>query len=370
MNVPLLDLKAQYAGLREEIRAAMDRVCEAQRFILGPEVAALEAEVAAVCGTPAAVGLSSGTDSLLVALMTLGVGSGDEVVTTPYSFFATAGVIARLGARPVFADIDPATFNLDPWGAVEKITPRTKVVVPVHLFGRCTEMDPLLRLAEDRGVAVVEDAAQAIGGADDKGRKAGAMGLIGCLSFFPSKNLGAFGDAGMAVTGDAAIAERLRILRVHGSQPKYYHRVVGGNFRLDALQAAILRVKLRHLAGWTAARRANAERYRWLFREAGLLEHVTVPMDTPGHIYNQFVIRVSGRDRLQAFLGERGVGTEVYYPLPLHLQECFRDLGYRPGAFPQAEAAARESLALPIYPELTGPQQQYVVEQIRAFFVR
>ncbi|MBI2877029.1 MAG: DegT/DnrJ/EryC1/StrS family aminotransferase [Candidatus Tectomicrobia bacterium] len=368
MKVPLLDLKAQYAPLRSEIREAIDRVCDAQQFILGPEVAALEGEVAAFCGVRFAIGVSSGTDALLVALMALGIGPGDEVITTPYTFFATAGVIARLGARPVFVEIDPASFNLDARAIPERITSRTKAILPVHLFGRCAEMDPILRVARERGIAVVEDAAQAIGTRDDQGRQAGTLGDIGCFSFFPSKNLGAFGDGGMAITNEERLAETLRVLRVHGSQPKYYHRLVGGNFRLDALQAAVLRVKLRYLAGWTAARRANAQWYRDLFQEMGLIGRVRLPEDVPGHIYNQWVIRVPERDRLQRFLQERDVGSEVYYPLPLHLQECFQGLGYQEGDFPEAEAAARDSLALPIYPELTEAQQRYVVRQIQEFY--
>jgi dTDP-4-amino-4,6-dideoxygalactose transaminase len=300
--------------------------------------------------------------------MAVGVGPGDEVITTPYSFFATAGVIARLHARPVFADIDPATFNMDARAAVEKITPRTKAIMPVHLFGQCAEMDPILEAARQKGIAVIEDAAQAIGAFDEKGRNAGMMGMIGCFSFFPSKNLGAFGDGGMVVTNDERLAEALRILRVHGSKPKYFHRVVGGNFRLDALQAAILRVKLKYLKTWTAGRRSNADRYRSLFQEASLLDQVTLPEDAPGHIYNQFVIRVPQRDKLQAFLKEHGIGTEVYYPLPLHLQECFKDLGYAKGDFPHAEQASADSLAIPVYPELSASQQEYVVDQIRQLY--
>ncbi len=370
MNVPLLDLKAQYATIREEIRAAIDRVCESQHFILGPEVAALETEIAAFCGARFAIGVSSGTDALLAALMALEVEPGDEVITTSYSFFATAGVIARLHAQPAFADIDPKTFNMNAEDGVRKITPRTKVIMPVHLFGRCAEMDPLLEAARQKGIAVVEDAAQAIGAFDEKGRNAGTVGAIGCFSFFPSKNLGAFGDGGMVVTDDEGLAEALRILRVHGSKPKYFHRIVGGNFRLDALQAAILRVKLKYLKTWTAGRRSNADRYRSLFQEAGLLDQVTPPEDTPGQIYNQFVIRVPERDRLQAFLKEHGIGTEVYYPLPLHAQECFKSLGYSKGDFPNAEQASTDSLAIPVYPELTVSQQAYVVEQVKAFYPR
>jgi dTDP-4-amino-4,6-dideoxygalactose transaminase len=369
MNVPLLDLKAQYRGIRAQLHDAIDRVCESQQFILGPEVAALETEIAAYCGARFAVGMSSGTDALLASLMAIGVGPGDEVITSPYSFFATAGVIARLGARPVFVDVDPETFNLDPKLVASQLTPRTKAIMPVHLFGHCAEMAPLLALAAAQHVCVIEDAAQAIGARDEKGRGAGTIGHLGCFSFFPSKNLGAFGDGGMVVTYDEPLAETLRILRVHGGKPKYVHRMLGGNFRLDALQAAVLRVKLTYLQAWTEARRANAHRYRTLFKEAGLAGCVALPCDVPGHIYNQFVVRVPNRDQLQRFLKGRGVGTEVYYPLPLHLQDCFQTLGYKPGDFPLAEQAAQEALALPVYPELTAAQQQYVVDQIREFYV-
>ncbi len=362
-KVPLLDLKAQYASIRDEVRQAIDRVCESQQFILGPEVEALESEVARFVGSKHAVGVSSGTDALLVSLMALGVGPGDEVVTSPYSFFATAGAIARLGARPVFVDVDPASFNLVADRVKAALTPRTKAILPVHLFGRVAEMDPLLAA----GVPVVEDAAQALGAADGKGRQAGTMGKCGCFSFFPTKNLGGFGDGGMVVTDDADFAERLRILRVHGSKPKYVHKLLGGNFRLDALQAAVLRVKLKHLPGWSAARRANAERYRRLFADEGLTTDVRLPLDLPGHIYNQFVIRVRQRDLLRAHLESSGVGTEVYYPVPLHLQECFAALGHKKGAFPESEAAAQHSLALPIYPELSESQQALVVDLIGAF---
>ncbi len=368
MKVPLLDLSAQYAMIRSEVREAIDRVCESQRFILGSEVTALEEEIAAFCGVRFAIGVSSGTDALLAALMAIGVGPGDEVITTPYSFFATAGVIVRAGARPVFVDIDPTTFNLDAQVVCSKVTSRTKAIMPVHLFGLCANIDPVLRVAEEHGIFVVEDAAQAIGAVDAKMRQAGTIGHIGCFSFFPSKNLGAFGDAGMVVTSDAELAEALRILRVHGSKPKYYHRIVGGNFRLDALQAAVLRVKLKYLMRWTEARRNNAIRYRILFSEMGLPEWISLPEDRPGHIYNQFVARLPSRDRLKAFLQEKGVETEVYYPLPLHLQECFRGLGYQKGDFPRAEAAACDSLALPVYPELTEAQQRYVVSQIKEFY--
>jgi dTDP-4-amino-4,6-dideoxygalactose transaminase len=368
MHVPLLDLKAQYSTIRQEVREAIDRVCESQQFILGPEVGALEHEIAAFCGSRFAVGMSSGTDALLAALMAIGVGPGDEVITTTYSFFASAGAIVRLGATPVFVDIDPVTFNLNSQAAVAKITHRTKAILPVHLFGCCAYMDPILAAADKHGVAVVEDAAQAIGAFDEKGRQAGTMGCMGCFSFFPSKNLGAFGDGGMVVTNDERLCDILRILRVHGSKPKYYHGIVGGNFRLDAIQAAILRVKLRHLKSWMDARRLNADRYRALFEEAELGAHVTLPADEGGHIYNQFNMQVRDRDRLRASLKEAGVGTEVYYPLPLHVQACFNHLGCHEGDFPHAERAARESVAIPVYPELTSARQEYVVEQIGRFY--
>jgi len=344
MKVPLLDLKAQYTPLREEIRAAMDRVCDSQHFILGPEVQSLEEEVAKFCGAKFAIGVSSGTDALLIALMALNIGPGDEVITTSYSFFATAGTVARLGAKPVFVDIEAESLNIAAGRVEAKITSKTKAILPVHLF------------------------AQAIGSTDAKKRQAGTVGAMGCFSFFPTKNLGAFGDGGLVTTNDPALAEQLRILRVHGSKPKYYHKIVGGNFRLDALQAAVLRVKLPHLAGWSAARRRNADRYRVLFEKAG--SPVTLPKDVPGHIYNQFVIRAPKRDALQAFLAEKGIGTEIYYPVPLHLQDCFSGLGGRKGDLPVSEAVAGDSLALPIYPELTEEQQAYVVEQIAAFIRR
>jgi dTDP-4-amino-4,6-dideoxygalactose transaminase len=368
MLIPLLDLKAQYATIRGEIRQAMDRVCDSQHFILGPEVECLEEEVSAFCGTRHAIGVSSGTDALLAALMAIGVGPGDEVVTSTFSFFATAGVIARLGARPVFVDINERDFNLDAAGVDAKITARCKAIIPVHLFGACAEMDPILAAARKHEIAVLEDAAQAIGSKDKSGRSAGTMGSLGCFSFFPSKNLGAFGDAGMVVTEDSEMAEAVRVLRVHGGNPKYHHGVVGGNFRLDALQAAVLRVKLKYLTGWTEARRRNAARYQKYFSQTDLLEEIGLPEDSAGHIYHQFVIRCAKRDELQNYLRERGIGTEVYYPIPLHLQKCFASLGYKEGDFPQAEAAARESLALPIYPELSEQQQHNIVQEIKAFY--
>lgn len=376
-TVPLLDLKAQYRSISEDVDAAVQRVVESQYFILGPEVAALEEEIAAYSGTAHGIGMSSGTDALLAALMAVDIGSGDEVITTPYSFFATAGVIARLGATPVFVDIDPVTFNIDASLMAGAVTARTRAVIPVHLYGRMADMDGVLDAVRGRGITVIEDAAQAIGAFDAHGRRAGSVGEMGCFSFFPSKNLGGFGDGGMTVSRDAALARRLRILRMHGSEPKYYHQLVGGNFRLDALQAAVLRVKLRYLDAWTAARRRNADRYRELFVAAGLGvadggvdaadTGVVLPADEPGHIYNQFVIRVSDRDALQAQLRSRGIGTEIYYPVPLHLQDCFSGLGYRTGSMPHSEAAARETLALPIYPELDEADLEYVVTCIAQF---
>ena len=365
---PLLDLQAQYGTIRGEIREAIDRVCDSQHFILGPEVEALEEEVSAFCQARHAIGVSSGTDALLVALMAIGVGPGDEVITSTLSFFATAGVISRLGGRPIFVDIDSRSFNFDAADLESKISARCKAILPVHLFGACAQMEPILAAAREHGIAVIEDAAQAIGAKDGCNRSAGTMGSLGCFSFFPSKNLGAFGDAGMVVTQDRELADAVRVLRVHGGKPKYQHGVIGGNFRLDALQAAVLRVKLKYLADWTKARWRNAARYRKYFSEAGLVEQIGLPEDSAGHIYNQFVIRCAKRDELRNYLTTRSIGTEVYYPIPLHLQNCFADLGYKEGDFPHAEAAAREALALPIYPELTEAQQGYIVEEIKAFY--
>jgi dTDP-4-amino-4,6-dideoxygalactose transaminase len=371
MSVPLLDLRAQYNSIRTEIDAAIARVVESQYFILGPEVESFERELAAYCGVGRAIGLSSGTDALLVALMAYGVGPGDEVITTPFTFFASAGTVSRLGARPVFADIDPDSFNIDTAAVANALTERTRAIMPVHLFGRCVELDPLMDLVRARNVPIIEDAAQAIGATDGAGRQAGAIATAGCFSFFPTKNLGGFGDGGMVITNDAELAERIAVLRVHGMRPKYFHEVIGGNFRLDALQAAVLRVKLPHLDSWSATRRRNAQRYRALFEEASLDDgRVRLPEDVPGHIYNQFVIRVDRRDELRTHLSAAGVGSEVYYPLPLHLQECFRSLGYAPGDFPHAEAAAREVLALPIFPELTEDNLAEVVRAVAAFFQR
>ncbi|MFL6231249.1 MAG: DegT/DnrJ/EryC1/StrS family aminotransferase [Pyrinomonadaceae bacterium] len=372
MKVPLLDLRAQYEPLREKLLASVERVFESQGFVLGADVRALEEEVAAYSRARHAIGCANGSDALLLALMALDVKPGDEVVTTPYSFFATAGSIARLGARPVFVDIEPRTYNIDAGQIAAAITERTRALMPVHLYGQCAEMDALLEVAARHSLPVVEDAAQAIGAEDIGGRRAGALGEIGCFSFYPTKNLGGAGDGGMLSTNDDAVAARLRSLRVHGEASKYHHREIGFNSRLDSLQAAVLRVKLPHLDAWSDARAAHAARYRELFADAGLLEEVGLPHEREGvrHIYNQYVVRIreGRRDALVEHLRGAGVGTEIYYPVPLHLQECFRYLGYREGDFPEAERAARETLALPVYPELTEEQQRYVVESVREFF--
>jgi len=371
MNVPLLDLKEQNAKLRPEIEAALGRVLDTNAFILGDEVSALEAELAEYCNSKFAIGCASGSDALLLAMMAVGVGPGDEVITTPYSFFATVSAITRLGARPVFADIDPVTYNLDVRQVAEKITSRTKAVQPVHLFGQCAEMDELNEICGVHGIQVLEDAAQAIG-SEDKGRRAGSMGSIGCFSFYPSKNLGGMGDGGFLTTNDENLAEMLRALRVHGSKERYFHKWVGLNSRLDGFQGAVLRVKLPHLDGWSARRKENADRYRTLFTDAGLDEQVTAPYERPNvrHIYNQFVIRVAerARDPLRAFLAENGVGTDIYYPVSLHMQECFAFLGYTAGDLPESERASRETLALPVYPELMPEQQEYVADKMAEFF--
>jgi len=366
--VPLLDLQAQYAPLREELLAVITRVCDSQRFIMGPEITGLERELASLIGVTHAVAVSSGTDALLLALMALDIGPGDEVITTTYSFFATAGAIARVGARPVLVDIDPVTYNIDPAAIEAAITTRTKAIMPVHLYGLCADMDPIARIAESRGLAVIEDAAQAIG-STYHGRPAGGMGTFGCFSFFPSKNLGAFGDAGLVTTNDPALAKRAELLRMHGMEPKYYHHLIGGNFRCDALQAAVLRVKAPHLAAWTEARRLNAKRYAQMFADAGLLGRVVLPVQPEGlyHIFNQFVLRVPQRDALKAFLDARGIGNEIYYPVPFHLQPCFASLRYRRGDFPQAERAAEQTIAIPIYSELSLEQQRTVVGAIAEF---
>ena len=383
MKVPLLDLRRQYQTFKAELLPVLARVCESQAFILGPEVDAFEAEVARYCGSAHAVGVSSGTDALLLALMALGIGAGDAVLTSPYTFFATGGTIARVGARPLWVDIEPATFNLSPAALErfiaeqcriegERLVHRTtgtqvRALMPVHLYGQMADMQPLMLLAKRYRLRVIEDAAQAIGAETLGGVRAGSLGDVGCFSFFPTKNLGAFGDAGLCTAQDAALAERMKVLRVHGGQPKYYHAVIGGNFRIDELQAAVLNVKLRHLESWTEARRRNATTYGELFARAGLLGTVTPPVAVPGlrHIYHQYVIRVADRDRLRQHLAEHGVGTEIYYPVPLHLQGCFGYLGARAGDCPEAERAAAETLALPVYPELEPAQLEYVVDVIR-----
>jgi dTDP-4-amino-4,6-dideoxygalactose transaminase len=369
--VPLLDLQAQYAPLRSEILDAITRVCDTQRFINGPEIDGLERELEAHLEVRHAVGVSSGTDALLAALMAIGIGPGDEVITSTYSFFATAGCIVRLGARPVLVDIDPATFNIDVASALAAITPRTRAIIPVHLFGQAAELMPLVTAGAQRGIAVIEDAAQAIG-ARYQNRAVGGIGALGCFSFFPSKNLGAFGDAGVVTTNDATLANKLRLLRNHGMEPRYHHVVVGANLRLDALQAAVLRVKLPHLNTWTTRRQQNAARYREMFAEALLGDLVRLPVEASDrtHIYNQFVVRVPQRDRLKSHLDAAAIGTEVYYPVPFHLQQCFASLGYKRGDFPHAEAAATDSLALPIFPELTEAQQRAVVRTIASFYHR
>jgi dTDP-4-amino-4,6-dideoxygalactose transaminase len=387
MTVPLLDLKPQYQALKAELDAAMLEVAATQMFILGPAVRALEAEIAAYCGAKHGIGLSSGTDALLIALMAYDYGPGDEVITSPYTFFATGGTIARVGARPAFLDIDPASYNLRA-DLVERFLEkdcerradqlynrrtggRVRAIMPVHLYGQCADMEAFAKLAQRFGLALIEDAAQAIGSECPGGRRAGGLGDIGCLSFFPTKNLGAFGDAGMCVTSDDALAGKLRILRVHGGEPKYHHAVIGGNFRIDEIQAAVLRVKFRHLEDWHRARQRNAAYYDRAFAATGAAQVVT-PTARPGyrHIYNQYVIRVPDRDRLRAYLGEQGVGTEIYYPVPLHMQKCFAYLGHKPEDFPESARAAGETLALPIYPELAETQLQYVVDAVAGFYRR
>ncbi len=366
MQVPLLDLKTQYASIRSEVRAALDRVMDSQRFILGPEVEALEREIASYSRCAHAVGVSSGTDALLAALMAIDIKPGDEVITTPYSFFASAGTIARLGATPVFVDIDRATFNINPAGIESKISPRTRAIIPVHLFGQMADTTAIMDIARRHKLSVIEDAAQAIG-AERNGQRAGSIGDLGCFSFFPSKNLGGFGDAGMVTTNDADLAERLRLLRSHGFKTKYHNEILGGNFRLDEIQAAVLRVKLKYLDGWTEGRRKNAAFYR---ESLGKVRPVELLDEVPGsrHTYNQFVIRTQRRDGLIGHLKEQGIGCEVYYPIPLHLQPCFAGLGYKAGDFPISEAASNESLALPIYPELTADMLQTVSCAISNYF--
>lgn len=371
-QIPLLDLKAQHARIREDVLAQIVQVADSQRFILGEEVRQFESEIAAYCGAGFAVGCASGSDALFLALLALEIHPGDEVLTTPYTFFATAGAISRLGAVPVFADVDEGTFNLDPNRVAEVLAshPKIRAIIPVHLFGGCADMDPLCALAAERGIPVIEDAAQAIG-SEYKGRRAGSIGQVGCFSFFPSKNLGGYGDGGMLTTNDASLAERLTALRIHGRTGKYFHRWVGINSRLDALQAAVLRVKLRHLDAWSAGRQRNAERYRARLAESGAPVIPAAPAACQTrHVYNQFVIRCPERDALQAHLKKQGVGSEVYYPLPLHLQPCYEELGYSKGDFPVSERLAAESLALPVHSELAAEDIDYICESIRSFYNR
>jgi len=387
MNVPLLDLRAQYETIKDRVKPVIDEILETQRFVLGAHGAALEEEIARYCGVPYAIGVASGTDALLLAMKALGVGQGDAVITTPFTFFATAGAIVNLGARPVFVDIEAEGFEIDPEElssflareckyqpaareTIHKASNLTiKAILPVHLYGQCADMDEISAIAGRFNLPVVEDACQAIG-ASYKGKKAGALGTLGCFSFFPSKNLGGAGDGGMVITADKTHADRVRLLRGHGAHNRYYHDIVGFNSRLDELQAALLRIKLPHLDGWSKTRMEHAEKYAEAFHAAGLLDNVTPPAILPGcsHIFHQYVIRAKQRDKLQAFLKEAGVGCEVYYPVPLHEQACFRNLGYDPEDLPRSCAAAREVLALPVYPELTDEQRGYVVERIAAFY--
>ena len=382
MKVPLLDLKLQYQSLKKELDEAVMHVAESQYFILGPEVEKMEKEFCEYLKCKHAIGVSSGTDALLLALMAIDMKPGDEVIVPTYSFFATAGVVSRMNAVPVFADIDPVTFNIDPDVIEKRITPKTKAIIPVHLYGQSCEMDKIMDIARKHNLKVVEDGAQAIGVQYKDGRRVGTIGDIGCYSFFPSKNLGCFGDGGLVVSNDDELGEKLRILRVHGGKPKYYHKIIGGNFRLDAIQAAVLNVKLPHLDDWSAQRRGNAELYTKLFIEAGLAESTgktrfdaknkvllpeAVYKDSGVknyHIYNQYIIRVQGRDAVRKHLSDNSIGSEIYYPVPFHLQECFSSLGYKKGDFLLAEEAADDSIALPIYPELTEEQQKFVVEKI------
>lgn len=370
MNVPLLDLKAQYATLRDAIEPAVKEVIESQYFIGGPKLAAFEEHVAAYCRTPHALGVSSGTDALLLALMALDIGPGDEVIVPVYSFFATAGCVSRTGARPVFVDIREDTFNIDPEKIEAAITPATRAIIPVHLFGQTADMDAIGALASQHNLYIIEDAAQAIGSEDARGRRAGTMGDIGCFSFFPSKNLGGFGDGGLVTTQNEALNTKMRYLKNHGAHPKYYHKLIGGNFRLDALQAAVLDIKLKHLDDWTAGRQKNAARYDEGLKELEAQGFLKRPVVQPGvrHIYNQYTLRVSQRDALQKWLKENNIGCEIYYPVTFNNQECFKPLGYKEGMFPVAEKTAREALSIPVYPELSTDQQDYVIDMITRFF--
>jgi dTDP-4-amino-4,6-dideoxygalactose transaminase len=369
-KVPLLNIPATYPQIWNAVEQQMADVVRSGYFILGPKVAELEKQVAAYCQVPYAVGVSSGTDALLLALMAADIGPGDEVITSTYTFFATAGSIVRTGAKPVFVDIDPVTFNMDIEQTKAAITPQTKAIMPVHLYGQCVDMTPLQDLAKKNKLWVIEDACQAIG-SEFKGQRAGGLGDFGCFSFFPTKNLGGFGDAGMVTTRSKKLYEKMKVLRVHGMEPKYYHKMVGGNFRIDALQSAILLAKLPHLEGWVDDRRNNAQNYKKLFKKAGLTNQLTLPKEIfPRHVYNQYIVHVADgkRDALREYLNGQNVACEIYYPVPLHLQECFKDLGHKQGNFPEAEKAAAETLALPVANEVTAEQQEYAVKKIKAFY--
>ncbi len=368
-TIPMLDLKAQYQALKPELDAAVQRVVESTHFINGPDVEAMEREVAEYCSAKHCIGVSSGSDALLLAMMAMDIGPGDEVITTPFTFFATVGAIVRLGAKPVFADIDPVTYNIDPKLIAERVTPRTKAIIPVHLFGQMAEMDPIMEVANRHHLAVIEDAAQAIG-SEYKGRRAGSIGTVGCYSFFPSKNLGAFGDGGAIVTQDTALADKMKLLRGHGSHPKYFHKLVGGNFRLDTIHAAVLRVKLKYLDSWHAMRQQGASYYTAAMNRYGLAGG---PVKTPKvvqsrHIFNQYVCRFENREAIREHLKKDKITTEVYYPLPMHLQECFANLGLHVGDYPESERAATETLALPMYPELSNTVRERVVRSISAYY--
>lgn len=368
-KIALLNIPATYPQIWNDVEQEMSDVVRSGYFILGPKVAELEKQVAAYCQVPYAVGVSSGTDALLLALMAADIGPGDEVITSTYTFFATAGSIVRTGAKPVFVDIDPVTFNMDIEQTKAAITPKTKAIMPVHLYGQCVDMTPLQDLAKKHKLWVIEDACQAIG-SEFKGQRAGGLGDFGCFSFFPTKNLGGFGDAGMVTTRSQKLYEKMKVLRVHGMAPKYYHKMVGGNFRIDALQSAILLAKLPHLEGWVDDRRTNAQRYHTLFQKAGLAGQLTLPKEIfPRHVYNQYIIRVNNgkRDELREYLNGQNVACEIYYPVPLHLQECFKGLGHKQGDFPEAEKAAAETLALPVANEVTAEQQEFAVEKAKSF---
>jgi len=386
MKVPLLDLKPQYHSLKKELDEAILRIAESQYFILGPEVEKMEKEFCDYLGCKHSIGVSSGTDALLLALMAIDIKPGDEVIVPTYSFFATAGVVSRLNATPVLTDIDPVTFNIDPEDVKKKITKKTKAIIPVHLYGQSADMEPIMKIAKEKNIIVIEDAAQAIGTQYKDGKCVGTIGDIGCFSFFPSKNLGGYGDGGLVTTNNDELAYMLRIKRVHGGEQKYYHKVIGGNFRIDALQAAVLRVKLPHLDKWSEKRRENAEYYNKLFRDAGLAEEpgktkfdeknkILLPKPVfknisnvkNYHIYNQYIIRAQKRDELKKFLTENEIGNEIYYPVPFHMQECFANLNHKAGDFPESEKASETSLAIPIYPELTKQQQEFVVQKIKEF---